>query len=62
MMENIIEIIRSPWAWYVSGPLIGLMVPALLYFGKSLGVSGSFRDICSVLSEQGKFGILKLIE
>ena len=28
-MTTLIEIIRAPWAWYVAGPLIGLMVPAL---------------------------------
>lgn len=59
MLENIIEIIRSPWAWYVSGPLIGLMVPALLYFGKSLGVSGSFRDICSVTMPESKVEFIR---
>ncbi|HRE40026.1 MAG TPA: YeeE/YedE thiosulfate transporter family protein [Ignavibacteria bacterium] len=59
MIENILNIIRSPWPWYVSGPLIGLMVPALLYFGKSLGVSGSFRDICSVSMPNSKVEFIK---
>lgn len=39
----------QPWPWYVSGPLIGLMVPALLLLsGKSFGVSSSFRHIGSM--------------
>lgn len=38
----------QPWPWYVSGPLIGLMVPALLIFGnKSFGISVTFRHFCA---------------
>jgi len=45
---NLIEWIRQPWPWYVSGPLIGLMVPALLIMGnKSFGISSSLRHICA---------------
>lgn len=41
----------QPWPWYVSGPLIGLTVPALLLFsGKTFGISSSFRHICSIAS------------
>ncbi len=43
-----LEIIKQPWPWYVAGPLIGLMVPALLVFGnKTLGVSSSLRHVCA---------------
>src|SRR5690606_8022458 len=39
---------KQPWPWYVAGPLIGLMVPALLLLGnKSLGISSSLRHICA---------------
>ena len=42
------EVIKSPWPWYVSGPLIGLMVPILLLVGnKSFGISSSLRHICA---------------
>jgi len=42
------EAITGPWPWYVSGPLLGLMVPILLLVGnKSFGVSSSFRHICA---------------
>ena len=42
------EWIRQPWPWYVAGPIIGLMVPALLILGnKTLGVSSSLRHICA---------------
>lgn len=43
-----IEIIKQPWAWYVAGPLIGLMVPTLLILGnKPFGISSSLRHICA---------------
>lgn len=43
-----IELLTHPWPWYVAGPLIGLMLPLLLYIGnKSFGVSSSFRHVCS---------------
>ncbi len=39
---------RQPWPWYIAGPLIGLIVPALLLLGnKSFGVSGTLRQICA---------------
>ena len=40
-----------PLPWYVAGPIIGLMVPALLLLGnKAFGVSSNFRHICAVVS------------
>lgn len=40
--------LTQPWPWYVTGPLIGLAVPAVyLYGGRKWGVSSSFRDICA---------------
>jgi hypothetical protein len=47
--------ILQPWPWYVSGPLIGLAVPLLLLFGgRNLGISSSFRHICAaVLPKSG---------
>ena len=48
-MEKIISIISQPWPWYVSGPLIGLMVPTLLILGnKTFGISSSLRHICAI--------------
>ena len=42
------EVIKQPWPWYVAGPLIGLVVPALLLLGnKAFGVSSSLRHICA---------------
>ena len=45
-----LSFLSQPWPWYVAGPLIGLMVPLLLFAGnKSLGVSSSFRHICAAV-------------
>jgi hypothetical protein len=45
-----IEWISQPWPWYVSGPLIGLMVPLLLIAdNKALGISSSFRHTCAAV-------------
>ena len=52
------EFLRQPWPWYVAGPLIGLVVPALLLLvGKTFGVSTSFRDICAAVTP-GRFEYL----
>jgi len=43
-----LDLLKQPWPWYVAGPLIGLMVPALLLLGnKSFGISSSLRHICA---------------
>jgi uncharacterized membrane protein YedE/YeeE len=42
------DFLTRPWPWYVAGPLIGLMVPALLLLGnKSFGFSSNLRHICA---------------
>ena len=40
----------SPLPWYVAGPLIGLIVPALLVVGgKVFGLSANLRHACAAL-------------
>lgn len=42
------DFIKQPWPWYVAGPLIGLVVPALLVLGnKPFGISSTLRHICA---------------
>lgn len=54
------EWILQPWPWYVTGPLIGLMVPALLLFaGKNFGISSTFRDIGAICSPHTKISYLQ---
>ena len=50
----------NPWPWYITGPLIGLTVPMmLLWGGKNLGISSSFRHICAALLPGTKLEYLK---
>ena len=45
-----LDLISQPWPWYVAGPLIGLMVPALYFFsGKAFGISSSLRHACAAV-------------
>ena len=43
------ELLAEPWPWYVTGPLIGLTVPLLLWAGGEFGVSENLRHICSAV-------------
>ena len=43
-----LDLLSAPWPWYVAGPLIGLMVPALLLAGgKLFGISANLRHLCA---------------
>ena len=43
-----LEVLSRPWPWYVAGPLIGLIVPALLLLGnRRFGISGNLRHLCA---------------
>jgi uncharacterized membrane protein YedE/YeeE len=53
-------ILLDPWPWYVVGPLLGLTVPMLLLIGgKGLGISSSFRHMCSIALPGTKVEFLK---
>lgn len=43
-----LEFIQQPWPWYVSGPLIALVMLTLLWLGGSFGVSSTLRTWCSI--------------
>ena len=45
---NMVEFISQPWPWFVSGPLISLIMFFLLYFGKAFGVSSNLRTLCAI--------------
>lgn len=45
-----VHFLLEPWPWYVAGPLLGLMVPILLFVGnRQFGISSSFRHICAAV-------------
>ncbi|NLP57827.1 YeeE/YedE family protein [Lutibacter sp. B1] len=48
------EFISQPWAWYVAGPVIALVMFLLFYFGERFGVSSNLETFCSI-GGAGKF-------
>lgn len=44
------DLLTKPWPWYVAGPILGLSIPLLLFFGnKMLGVSSTMQHVCAAL-------------
>ncbi len=53
---DLLEFLRQPWPWYVSGPLIGLTVPLLLFLGnKEFGISSNLSHACAMLPNKIDF-------
>jgi uncharacterized membrane protein YedE/YeeE len=45
-----LDLLTSPWPWWVTGPLIGLFVPLLLVVGnRTFGVSRALRHTCAAI-------------
>ena len=42
-----LELIKQPWHWFISGTLIALVMFIMLFFGKTFGFSSNLRTICS---------------
>lgn len=42
------EAILQPWPWYISGPLIALVMAILVYFGKTFGMSSNLQTLCTI--------------
>lgn len=42
------EYIMNPWPWYVSGPMIALVMFLLLMMGKNFGMSSNLRTMCTL--------------
>ncbi len=46
--------LTQPWPWYVTGPMIGLVVPMLLLIGnRAFGISSSLRHVCAACMPAG---------
>ena len=48
------ESIFNPWPWYVAGPAIAAILAALVYGGKSFGMSTNLETMCT-LGGAGRF-------
>ncbi|WP_029037408.1 YeeE/YedE family protein [Salinimicrobium xinjiangense] len=42
------NILLEPWPWYVSGPLIALVMFLLIFMGKKFGMSSNLESMCSM--------------
>ena len=51
---EVIEFIKQPWPWYVSGTLIAINVFIMTFMGRKFGISGYFEAMCSYVGA-GKF-------
>jgi len=43
-----IELMSQAWPWYVSGPLIAMVMFLLLWVGGEFGVSSTLRSMCAI--------------
>jgi hypothetical protein len=49
-----IDLLQAPWPWYVAGPLIGLVVPLVYWYGgRRWGVSQSLQHACAAVFPGG---------
>lgn len=42
------DLLRSAWPWYVSGPLLTTILGLMLFMGKTFGISSTLRDLCAI--------------
>ncbi|TBW28911.1 YeeE/YedE family protein [Gramella sp. KN1008] len=48
------EMILQPWPWYVSGPLIALIMFLLIFMGKKFGMSSNLQTLCTMCGADQK--------
>lgn len=56
---EMIDVIKEPWPWYVSGPLITLVMTLLLFMEKGFGMSSNLRTLCAICGAGGKVEFFK---
>ncbi|WP_298239116.1 YeeE/YedE thiosulfate transporter family protein [uncultured Algibacter sp.] len=54
------EYILNPWPWYISGPLIAIIMALLLYFGKTFGMSSNLSTMCTILGAGKRINFFKM--
>jgi uncharacterized protein len=55
-----LDLILSPWPWYVAGPMIGAMVPVLLFLGnRQFGFSNNLRNLCAAALPTSRAAFLR---
>ena len=56
---EMIDVIKEPWPWYVSGPLITLVMTLLLFMEKGFGMLSNLRTLCAICGAGGKVEFFK---
>ena len=51
--------IFEPWPWYISGPMIALVMTLLIFLDKSFGMSSNLRTICTICGAGKKTDFFK---
>jgi len=48
-VEAVLQALQGPWPWYVSGPIIGMLVPLMILIGsRSFGISQNLEHLCAI--------------
>jgi len=47
-LNKMLELLKQPWPWYISGTVIAFIMLVLLFFGKSFGFSSNLRTLCTI--------------
>jgi len=51
--------IFEPWTWYISGPMIALIMFLLIMVGKNFGMSSNLRTLCTICGAGGASDFFK---
>lgn len=51
--------IYEPWPWYISGPMIALIMFLLIMIGKNFGMSSNLRTLCTICGAGNKTSFFK---
>jgi uncharacterized membrane protein YedE/YeeE len=60
LLQPLLDRILAPWPWYVAGPMIGGMVPVLLFLGnRQFGFSSNLRNLCAAALPTSRAAFLR---
>ncbi|WP_456867630.1 YeeE/YedE family protein [Galbibacter sp. BG1] len=54
------DFILQPWPWYITGPLLAIVMFLLIYFGKTFGMSSNLRTFCAMAGAGKKSDFFKI--
>ena len=54
------DLILQPWPWYITGPLLAIVMFLLIYFGKTFGMSSNLRTFCAMAGAGKKSDFFKI--